>query len=258
MLNTVITITREAGAILRDMLFAHARVWEKAPGDLLTEADMAAHNLILARLHEHFPDTEVWSEEGAEPLRNHRPLWLVDPLDGTTNFAHHHPAFAVSIGLVEEGQPTLGVVYDPLRDHLFAAERGKGATMNGHPLRVSTEARLTHSLMACDWTRREIRPRLLAVVQEVGREVHAFRVMGTAALGIAYVAAGWLDGYFNARLHPWDYAAGVVILEEAGGIISTWRGDPLRMGVHDVVCGNPTLHRVLLEIIRRATGNARE
>jgi len=250
MLNTVIAIAYEAGNVLRDMLYAHPRVWEKAPGDLLTDADMAANDLIVSHLQEQFPHSHIWSEEGEQPPLSDQPLWLIDPLDGTTNFAHRHPSFAVSIGLVEDGYPTLGVVYDPIRDHLFAAARGQGATMNNAPLHVSDVTDLSRSLAACDWTRGPQRAALLSLVQRVGGLSHAFRVMGVAALSIAYVAAGWLDGYFNAQLHPWDFAAALVILEEAGGIITDWEGRPLTVGVHPVVCGNPALHSVLLEMTR--------
>jgi len=207
---------------------------------------MAAHHYILNELGRRFPDTQVWSEEGQRPDASAAPLWVVDPLDGTANYAHHFPNFAVSIALHMQGEFVLGVVHDPLRGYTFAALRGQGAFLDGRPISVSSETRMARAFLACDWARGEPRARLLRVVQDVGQEVHALRSLGAAALGMAYVAAGWLEGYFNVNLQPWDFAAGVVIVEEAGGRISDWQGARLGLAPSDVLCANPHLHAHLL------------
>ncbi len=249
-LQRVEAIAREAGDILRQMFDTGPQVWEKRPGDFLTAADMAAHHFILETLSREFPDTRVWSEEGNRPDPSPAPLWVVDPLDGTANYAHRFPNFAVSIGLFADGNFALGVVHDPLRGHTFAALRGQGATLNGHPIHVSREPRMERSFIALDWARGESRERLLRAVQHVGRDAHALRSLGAAALGLCYVAAGWLEGYFNVSLQPWDFAAGVVIVEEAGGRVSDWRGGRLGLEPSDVVCANPHLYPVLLAVTR--------
>ncbi len=245
-LEQVISIARGAGARLQQMVDAHPHVWEKAPGDLLTDADIAVNDYVTTQLRTRFPQTSIWSEEGTAPsIQTSQPVWLVDPLDGTTNFAHRFPTFAVSIALWVGHTPLLGVVYDPMRDHTFAALRGHGATLNGHLLKVSTTQEARHALMACDWARGRARERLLILLNRVGREAHAVRAIGAAALGISYVAAGWLDGYFNASLYPWDYGAAAVILIEAGGRISTWDGIPLALEKTHLICGNPVIHHRL-------------
>ena len=249
-LDDIVDIAQAAGDILRRMMNAHPDVWEKAPGDLLTDADIAANKHIVAALERAYPHIPIWSEEGNRPSHTEGLVWLVDPLDGTTNFAHRFPTFAVSIGLWAEGQPLLGVVHDPMRGHTFAALREHGATLNGAPLKVSSVSQLPRALMACDWARGQARERLLGLLNRVGREAHAVRAMGAAALGICYVAAGWLDGYFNASLYPWDYAAGLVILLEAGGKASTWTGAPLSLEKTSVLCTTPALHPQLLALSR--------
>ncbi len=245
----VAAIARAAGQVIRAKFEEAFAVWEKGPGDLLTEADMAAHRTITAALQEAFPAVPVWSEEGAPPADREHPLWLVDPLDGTSNFVHHFPTFAVSIALWQGGRPWVGVVYDPLRDHLFTACRGGGAFLDGRPLHVSDVAGLDQALVACDWTRGRSRPRLLAAVNAIGPEVHALRSLGAAALGLAYVAAGWLDAYFNAQLQPWDFAAGVLLVEEAGGRAGTWQGQPLPLATTTVVAANPRIYAVLQPVL---------
>ena len=239
-------IAREAGQRVYRHFFAAFKVWEKGPGDLLTDADVEAHDYITKALTTAFPQTLVWSEEGEIPEDPDRPLWLVDPVDGTTNFAHRFPVFVVSIALWWEGKPVLGVVYDPLRDHLFSALRGRGACLNHrHRLHVTSTTRLDRALIACDWTRGRSRPRLIAAVNAIGHEVQALRCLGAAALSLAYVAAGWLDAYFNAQLQPWDFAAGALLVEEAGGLTSDWQGNPLPLDTTTVLASTPYLYPVL-------------
>lgn len=244
-LHEVENVARRAGDILRQMFDANPDVWEKKPGDFLTDADMAAHHYILEALARRFPDTQVWSEEGPRPDESTAPLWVVDPLDGTANYAHHFPNVAVSIALYMDGAYVLGVVHDPLRGHTFAALRGHGATLNGHPIRASEESQLQRAFVACDWARGAPRRRLLAAVNRIARDAHALRSLGAATLGMAYVAAGWLEGYFNVALQPWDFAAGVIIVEEAGGRIGDWRGAPLGLEPSDVLCANERLYESL-------------
>lgn len=247
-LARVAAIAREAGRKVTARLEQGVHVWEKGPRDVVTDADIEAHRYITQALREAFPETEVWSEEGELPDPGDRPLWLVDPLDGTGNFARRFPVFAVSLALWWRGEPVLGAVYDPLRDHLFTAVRGGGAYLNGtHVLRVSDTATLEDALVACDWTRGPSRPMTLRAVNAVGLDVYALRFLGAAALGLAYVAAGWVDAYFNAQLQPWDFAAGWLLVEEAGGVVTTWQATPLPLQRTTVLAANPHVHRVILQ-----------
>ncbi len=245
-LKRIVRVAQEAGRLLYRLSRTDAKVWEKAPGDLVSDADLAANTFLLTELRRHFPGTVVWSEEGVRPTEVAQPTWIVDPLDGTTNFAHRFPTFAVSIALWLEGEIVLGVVHDPMRDHTFAALKGQGATLNGTRLRVSGTQQLSRALMACDWARGKARAGLLNLLNRVGRRAHAVRALGAAALGISYVAAGWVDGYFNASLFPWDFAAAALIVEEAGGIVTSWGGKPLGLRKSSLICGNPSIHRTLL------------
>ena len=175
----------------------------------------------------------------------------MDPLDGTTNYAHRIPIFAVSIGVLKGQEPLIGVVYEPLRDQMFVAERGGGATINGASMRVSRVANFGHTLLGLDWGHSdERRGRALAWLRELAPRCGTVRALGSAALGLAYVAAGWLDAYFHLALKPWDSAAGMLLIAEAGGRCTTLTGEPYRVDSPGCLATNGLIHEELLGVMR--------
>lgn len=220
----------------------------KGEVDLVTEADRASERSIVAAIRERFPDHTVLGEEGGRQPGRSEFCWYVDPLDGTTNYAHGLPVYAVSIGLWRGEAPVAGVVYAPGLDELFVAGRGLGAALNGRAIRVSQQSVLRRSLLATGF------PYDAATNPEnnldhFGTFVHraqAVRRLGAAALDLAYVAAGRFDGFWEARLQPWDIAAGAILIAEAGGQLSDFRGAPFDMAVRNVVASNGRIHGALL------------
>ena len=244
-------IARDAGEILRDRFGQPHEVRFKGTIDMVTEADRAAEDLIADRLRTLCPEHDLLCEEGSVGATlgaTYR--WVVDPLDGTTNFAHGLPTFAVSIALEDAGVPVVGVVYDPMREELFEARKGAGATLNGKPIVVSAVEELIASILVTgfsyDFARR-------AQQAEVWRDfltrVQAIRQTGSAALNLCYIAAGRLDGYWERGLSPWDVAAGAVIVTEAGGAVTDMGGGSFRADDREILASNGRLHGKLLEVI---------
>lgn len=244
---------RAAGRLLKAELRGPRRIQYKgAPTNLVTEMDARAEALILESIRATFPDDAVLAEEGgARPGRSGR-CWIVDPLDGTTNYAHGLPIFGVSIALEMAGRIVLGVVYDPNHDELFVAERGAGAWLGDAPLAVSTTAVLDESLLATGFPYdiRDTPNNNLAEYAAFSVRSRAVRRMGSAVLYLAYVAAGRLDGYWELTLGPWDVAAGSLLLEEAGGRITALRGGPVDLGAPSVVASNGRIHDAMLKVLK--------
>ncbi|MDQ3467421.1 MAG: inositol monophosphatase [Chloroflexota bacterium] len=254
---TAIAAATEAGAYLRERFGQPHDVRHKGTVDLVTEADRGAEALIVARLRAAFPDHRLLGEEGTADVRpvDTDPAspygWIVDPLDGTTNFAHGVPHFAVSIGLEERGEPLVGVVYDPLRDELFVAARGKGASCNGAPLAVSSTGELIEAILATGFSYSLSRREQQAVAwQRFLTRVQAIRQTGSAALNLCYVAAGRFDGYWEWGLQPWDFAAGALIVTEAGGTLTDYTNGPFHLYDDELVASNPLLHPALIAVLR--------
>jgi len=256
--DLAIELSRAAGALLRAKLHERRVIAHKGVIDLVTDADRAAESLIAERLRVAFPDHQLLGEEGARsaavasqasPYR-----WVIDPLDGTTNYTHGYPHFAVSIGLEREGDPILGAVYDPMLDELFVAQTGCGATLNGVRLAVSSATTLIDSLLATGFPYDlERRRESNALWEAFNERAQGVRRAGSAALGLCYVAAGRLDGYWERPLRPWDMAAGAIIITEAGGQISRLDGEPFTIDAGEIVATNRHLHAPMLEIIRERT-----
>ncbi len=231
MLQTAIEAARRAGQVIAERYPTGRNATFKGYRDLVTETDVAAEAVILDLIRARFPDHAILAEEGGGNEASGDYTWVVDPLDGTTNYAHHVPVFSTSIGVLERNQPIIGVIHEPLREQIFVAERGKGVTLNGEPIHVSSTSRLIHSVVALDWGHSdEVRGQTLELLLQIAPRCGTVRALGSAALALAYVAAGWLDAYFNLSLKPWDTAAGTLLVAEAGGHCTTLKGEPFRAG----------------------------
>ena len=244
-------IARDAGEILRDRFGQPHDVRFKGTIDLVTEADQAAEDLIADRLRTLCPEHDLLCEEGSVGAAVGAAFrWVVDPLDGTTNFAHGLPTFAVSIALEDAGIPVIGVVHDPMRDELFVARQGAGATLNGTPIHVSGVDRLISSILVTGFSYDfERRAQQAEVWRDFLTRVQAIRQTGSAALNLCYIAAGRLDGYWERGISPWDVAAGALIVTEAGGTVTNMRGGPFHSDDREVLASNGTLHHHLLDVI---------
>jgi myo-inositol-1(or 4)-monophosphatase len=248
-------LARAAGAIQRERYETGVRIRTKsAPIDLVTEVDHACEALIVETLRRERPGDAVLAEEGGGSDRADAVWrWIIDPLDGTTNYAHGYPRFCVSIGVERDDRRELGVVYDPLLDELYCATRGGGACLNGRPLRVSQEDELGRALVATGFAY-DVRHNPDDNLDHFGgfvKQARAVRRDGSAALDLCYVAAGRFDGFWELQLHPWDVAAGFLIVEEAGGRVSDRSGGaPPRSG-RDTVASNGRIHEAMLALLRR-------
>lgn len=250
-MNTLTQIARQAGKILLEGYGRAKKIEFKGDIDLVTEFDRRSDAFILAQLRQNFPGEAILSEESGQDMIISDYVWIVDPLDGTTNFAHSFPAFAVSIGLTFQGQPYLGVVYDPLRDELYAAEAGQGATLNGEPLRVSPETNLDRALLATGFPydlRTNPRNNFEQFVHFY-KQVQGIRHTGSAALDCVWVAAGRLEGFWEFDLSPWDVAAGGLIAREAGGRVTSVEGQEDFLNHRSLVVSNGYLHDQMLQIL---------
>ncbi|MBI3734486.1 MAG: inositol monophosphatase [Chloroflexi bacterium] len=245
-------LAREAGALLMRYQREGFEVAHKGAIDLVTTADRASDQLISRALAARYPSHLVISEEDAAKPQavDGAPVWYVDPLDGTTGFAHGYPAFAVSIGLYERGEARLGVVYDPTRDELFSARLGHGARLNGQPIHVSRTNRLIESLLTSGFPY-DIGESgsNLAEYQRLTLLSRGVRISGAAALDLAWVACGRVDGYWEPEIAPWDGAAGALIVREAGGQATHYDNRDWKPSRSPVVASNGQLHRLLLDQI---------
>jgi myo-inositol-1(or 4)-monophosphatase len=238
-----------AGAVLQKYWGNLETVKEKGrPGDLITEADAAAEEVVLGILNRHFPDHQILAEEsGKQGNQTSSYLWAIDPLDGTTNYAHQYPFFATSIGLLVDGIPQVGVIFDPFRQELFRAAKGLGATRNRQPICVSTTNTLVNSLLVTGFAydRRETLDNNYAEFCHLTHLTQGVRRAGAASLDLAYVACGRLDGYWERGLSPWDIAAGVVLVEEAGGTVTAYDQTPFDLHSGRILATNGKLHHLL-------------
>ena len=248
-------IARDAGAIVRAGYGRIHAPERKGRIDLVTDYDRRSEALIVEALRRRFPDHALLAEESGAHAAAGGVRWLVDPLDGTTNFSHNYPFFAVSIAAEVDGALAAGVVFDPVRDELFAAARGAGATLNDAPLHVSAIARLEDALLVTGFPYdvREYPERSLPLFQAFLMRAQGIRRDGSAALNLAYLAAGRFDGFWEERLHPWDMAAAMLIVEEAGGRVSNYSDQPIELFVGQIVASNGHIHTGMIDVIQRAT-----
>lgn len=252
LVSTAAEIAREAGALLREFYARGVETEYKGDVDLVTEADRTSEQLIVERLHAAFPDHGVFGEEGTREGLESEFRWYIDPLDGTTNFAHGFPVFCVVLGCErrtpglsaeQDGEMVAGVIYDPLRDEMFTAERGGGAKLNGKAIHVSRTKTLQESLVATGFpSQKRHRSPNVHFYQEFTLRSHGVRRAGSAALDLAYVACGRLDGFWEFKLNPWDTSAGYLLMEEAGGAITHFDGSKFTLDSREVFATNGLIH----------------
>ena len=255
MLNFAIQTAHDAGRILAERFGRAIEVSNKGDIDIVTEADLAAERFIIERIKSHYPRHAILAEEAEAAGRRHEGegewKWIIDPLDGTTNYAHGYPSFCVSVALERAGQVELGVVHDPLRGETFAAERGEGASLNGRRIRVSEVEDLNAALL-CTGFPYDVRGRDDFVRHFRNFIMHgqAVRRDGAAALDLAYVACGRFDGFWEEGLRPWDVAAGVLLVHEAGGRVTHYDGSPFHIYKPPIAASNGLVHDAMLGVLQ--------
>jgi myo-inositol-1(or 4)-monophosphatase len=240
-------IAREAGALLMDYFRQRVKVEYKGEADLVTVADRKSELLIRERISQHWPTHDILGEEGGLQDTGSDYRWYVDPLDGTTNFAHGFPVFCVSMGLDYKGDRIAAVIYDPTRDELFAAEQGSGAYLNQQRIHVSGTTNLAECLVATGFPshKRHKNPNIF-FYHQITLHTHGVRRAGSAALDLCCVACGRFDGFWEFNLNPWDTAAGVLIVQEAGGKVTDFKGGPFRLDSRETLASNGLVHPALL------------
>ncbi len=253
-LNIAVKAARRAATVINrastqlDLLTVHS----KSPNDFVTEVDRAAEQAIIEVLRDAFPGHGILAEESGESGPESEFNWIIDPLDGTTNFIHGFPQYAISIAQTKNGALEHGLVYDPTRNELFTASRGSGAFLNDRRIRVSRRTRLNECLIGTGFPFRQFDhvDAYLAMFKELTQKTAGIRRPGAAALDLAYVAAGRLDGFWEMGLAPWDMAAGVLLIQEAGGLVSDLAGEANQLSTGNVVAGSPKIFGQLLPIIQ--------
>ncbi len=256
-LSIAISTAHEAGAVIRRAFprTALSHVGFKGEVNPVTETDTASEAIIVSRLREFFPDHRILAEEsgGDDYRRSGPPIWVIDPLDGTNNFAHGFPLLCVSIAMVEDGRPVVGVVHDPLHGETFAATAGGGAFLDGQPMHVSPVETLDRAFLATGfpYDRRTAADNNVARLDRLVRHSLGVRRGGAAALDLAYVAAGRFDGFWEIRLAPWDVAAGILLVREAGGRATDFDGEPDCLSGEQIVASNGHIHDQILQHIRQ-------
>ncbi|NMG48590.1 inositol monophosphatase [Azoarcus communis] len=258
-LNIAIKAARRAATVINrastqiDLL----TVESKSPNDFVTEVDRAAEKAIIEVLQEAYPGYGILAEESGESGADSEFVWIIDPLDGTTNFIHGFPQYAISIALAKNGVPEHGLVYDPIRNEMFTASRGGGAYLNDRRIRVSRRVRLSDALLGTGFPYRQFDnvDAYLGMFRELTQKSAGIRRPGAAALDLAYVATGRLDGFWEIGLAPWDMAAGVLMIQEAGGLVSDLAGEANYLTTGNVVAGTPKVFGQLLPIIQAYRGD---
>ncbi|MGQ9694776.1 MAG: inositol monophosphatase family protein [Thermodesulfobacteriota bacterium] len=243
---------KQAGIILKKNLSKKRKIAYKGVVNLVTEMDFLTEEIITSLIKKHFPNHNILAEEKVNWQGDSAYRWIIDPLDGTTNYAHGFPIFCVSIALEKDNEIILGIVYDPMREELFIGEKGKGARLNGQKIHVSSVPKLSQSLLATGfpYDLRESSKNNFDHFRNFALRVHAVRRAGSAALDLCYVAAGRFDGFWEMKLGPWDFAAGSLIVKEAGGKVTDFGGHPLNLNSGHVLASNGKIHQEMLSIIK--------
>lgn len=253
MLSIAVRAARDAGKVITHASqdLGTLKVRSKTYNDFVSEVDHAAERAIIKTLQDAYPDHGIIAEEGGNQNAQAENVWIIDPLDGTTNFLHGFPQYCVSIALRQQGQFTQAVVYDPNRNDLFTATRGRGAFLNDKRIRVSNRSKLQDALIATGFPFRDFAhlDAYLAMFKDMLKKTSGLRRPGSAALDLAYVAAGWADGYWEIGLFPWDLAAGALLVHEAGGLVGDFEGNEGYLESGNIVAGNPKIFGQILQAL---------
>ncbi|MCX7845480.1 MAG: inositol monophosphatase [Dictyoglomaceae bacterium] len=250
-LNIAENIVKEAGKILLKYFYEEKDIKLKSISNLITKGDRLSEEKIIELISKNFPNHSILSEEKGDIKKESNYQWIIDPLDGTTNYAHNNPYFSISIALKRENNIILGIIYDPIREELFSAIKGKGAFLNRERIKVSEVKDLKDSLLAFglpyELTMDE--KNFISFIN-LSRRSHGIRRIGSAALELAYVSCGRLDGYWSKRLNPWDFSAGLLLVEEAGGKVTDFNNNIVPFKETSIVASNGLIHSRLLEILK--------
>lgn len=251
-MDTAVRAARAAGKLQRERLWSEHEIEFKGEINLVTEVDRECEDMIVAAIRGEFPGHDFLAEENEYARSDSRFRWIIDPLDGTTNYAHGFPWFCVSIALEIDGEVRVGVIYHPMMDELFTVAKGEGALLNGRPLRVSRREPLKNCLLATGfpYDRTWDNENNFANFQNFQMAARAVRRAGAAALDLAYVAAGRLDGYWECKLKPWDVAAGQLLVAEAGGMVTNYAGKPFSIREHRIIASNGLIHGEMLGVLK--------
>ena len=260
MLNVAVKAARRAATIINraSLNLERLQIDRKQHNDFVTEVDKAAEEAIIETLSEAYPNHGFLAEESGELLNNSDHIWIIDPLDGTTNFIHGFPQYAVSIALSVNGVIQQAVVYDPNRDELFSASKGAGAYVDRRRLRVASQIKLENALIGTGFPYRQDQDvdQYLKIFAEMTRQCSGLRRPGAASLDLAYVAAGRYDGFFESELKPWDMAAGALIITEAGGLVGNYRGEEGFLESGEIMAGNPRIFAQMAQVLGKYSRQA--
>ena len=249
---------QQAGKIIKERIgtITNEEITQKSISDYVTEVDVLAEKTIIDHIKKSFPSHQIMAEESSNDYKKAEYLWIIDPLDGTTNFIHGFPVVAISIALMYKGELVLGVVHDPIRQEIFYAEKNGGAFLNGRKIKVSSTKLPELSLIATGFPFRNkqyIDP-YIKIFRELLFSVSDLRRPGAAAIDLAYVASGRVDGFFEFSLSPWDIAAGIVLIKEAGGCVSDFKGKEEYLKTGNIIAGNPLIHSFLVKKVKDTLG----
>ena len=250
-LQVAVEAAHAAGRILKERAGQVGPIEFKGKIDPVTEVDLLCEQAVIGRIQKTFPKHAFLAEESGDTQGDADHLWIIDPIDGTVNYAHGYPAYCVSIGYQCKGEVVVGVVYNPCLDELFVAERGKGASLNNITIAVSTTTELRQSLLATGFPYdiSESSENNLNHFKNFITACQAIRRPGSAALDLCYTAMGRFEGFWEMKLHPWDYAAGWLMIEEAGGRVTRFDGSPFQMGDRSVLASNGHIHRAMVDVL---------
>ena len=246
-LEVIIQAAREAGKIIADRFYHTKEITFKSKSNIVTEVDLLSEKLIVELLKEEYPDFKILSEETNSTTQPSGYTWIIDPLDGTNNYAYGVPFFCVNIALAKDEDVLLGLTYDPLRDELFRAEKGGGAYLNNVPVHVSKAKSLSEALLSFDMGYNQEQGRELLETIKLYEQVHCIRALGSSAVGLAYVACGRITLYIHRWLYPWDIAPGLLLIREAGGIVTDWQDNPAAIQSTQLIASNHKVHQEFMK-----------
>lgn len=243
-LDVAVQAAKEAGNVLKSHFHHKLEIKRKGRGNTVTDVDFLSDKVLTEILTGEYPRFNLVSEESSGISHDAPYTWVIDPLDGTNNYSYGIPFFCLNVALLSGNEPVLGITYDPLRDELFQAEKGKGAFLNGSPIAVATRKDMETAFISFDLGYKEESGRQgVQVALNLWPGVHSLRVMGSGALSIAYVACGRVDLYFHRALYPWDVLSGALLVAEAGGKVTDWAGEPIDIHSHDVIAGSAAMYQ---------------